>query len=172
MNKIIITALAFIGTSCANPQVIVVQGKVGADGLNSLIAMAPSTACDNGGSTVLSGLDSDRNGVLDAIEVTASADLCNGRDGSNGQDGQDGEDGEDAVLPGFTPVAVVDPCGDAPGVYDEVLLRLANGSILASFSQNASGLNTRFSLIPAGTYGTTDGTGCVFTVHSNGSVTW
>jgi hypothetical protein len=169
MNKIIIAALAFIGTSCANPQVIVVQGKVGADGLNSLIAMAPSTACDNGGSTVLSGLDSDRNGVLDAIEVTASADLCNGRDGAAGEDG---EDGEDAVLPGFTPVAVVDVCGDAPGVYDEVLLRLANGQLLASFSDNASGANTRFSILTPGTYRSTDGSNCMFTVHSNGLVTW
>lgn len=95
-----------------------------------------------------------------------------GPQGSPGIDGRDGIDGADAVLPPYTVTEIIDPCGDVPNVYDEVLLKLANGQILASFSQNGSALTTRFSLIPAGTYQTTDGTGCVFSVSSSGVVSW
>lgn len=66
--------------------------------------------------------------------------------------------------------AIVDPCGDGPG-FDEVLFRTSTGLLIASFSQNSSGLNTRFAVIPAGNYATTDGTGCVFSVTSGGIVT-
>ena len=69
-------------------------------------------------------------------------------------------------------VTIIDPCGDAPGIYDEVLLQLANGQIVASFSQNAAGDNTRFALIPQGSYVTTDGSGCRFNVSSTGVVSW
>lgn len=59
---------------------------------------------------------------------------------------------------------LVDPCGNGPG-YDEIFLRTATGKIIASFSDSASGLNTRFSeLVAGGPYSTTDGTGCTFTV--------
>lgn len=76
-----------------------------------------------------------------------------------------------ATLQGYENItSIIDPCTDGPGV-DEVLLRTSSGRIIASFSQNASGLNTRFAVIAPGTYGTTDGTGCTFTVNVNGSVT-
>jgi hypothetical protein len=65
---------------------------------------------------------------------------------------------------------LVDPCGDGPG-FDEVFLRTSTGNLIASFSQNSSGLNTRFAVIPPGTYNTTDGTGCTFTVGLDLSVT-
>jgi hypothetical protein len=59
---------------------------------------------------------------------------------------------------------VVDPCGNGLG-FDEVFLKTNKNKIIASFSDNASGLNTRFSEIPVGgPYNTTDGTGCSFTV--------
>ena len=64
----------------------------------------------------------------------------------------------------YSIVEIIDPCGDAPGKYDEVILKLANGQYLASFSDNASGLNTRFGILPTGTYQTTDGTGCTFSI--------
>lgn len=67
---------------------------------------------------------------------------------------------------------IVDPCGDSAGKVDEVLLRLANGQLLASYSDAANGLNTRFAMLQSGTYSTTDGTSCVFTVQANGQVTW
>jgi hypothetical protein len=64
---------------------------------------------------------------------------------------------------------VVDPCGDGPG-FDEVLLRTSSGKLIASFSQNQSGLNTRFSILTPGSYSTTDGTGCSFTVNGDMSI--
>lgn len=67
-------------------------------------------------------------------------------------------------------VEIVNPCGDQPG-FDEVLLRLSTGQIIASFSDNASGANTRFTTIGNGSYSTTDGTNCAFTVL-NGVVLW
>lgn len=65
---------------------------------------------------------------------------------------------------------IVDPCGDGPG-YDEIFLRTSSGKLIASFSQNSSGLNTRFSELVPGSYATTDGTGCTFTVNPDLSVT-
>lgn len=77
-----------------------------------------------------------------------------------------------AQLSGYTHIdEIIDPCGDTVGKYDEVLLRLSDGSIIASFSDSASGQNTRFALIPNGSYQTTDGTSCRFSV-SNGVVSW
>jgi hypothetical protein len=75
-----------------------------------------------------------------------------------------GVNGMDAIT------SVIDPCGKQ-AAYDEVLLQLSNGLLLASFSDNASGKNTRFSVIGNGNYVTTDGTGCRFTVNNN-NVTW
>jgi chromosome segregation ATPase len=67
---------------------------------------------------------------------------------------------------------VIDPCNDAPNKYDEVIFKMSNGTYVASFSDNASGLNTRFSILPVGQFSTTDGTGCVFRVNANGTLTW
>ncbi len=84
--------------------------------------------------------------------------------GPQGETGPQGPAGEAAVL------EVIDPCGDAPGIYDEVILRLANGQLLTSFSENANGKNTRFSILTPGSYVTTDGSDCSFTVSADGSV--
>lgn len=78
-----------------------------------------------------------------------------------------------ATLQGYKNiVSIIDPCGDAAGIHDEVLLRLQDNSILASFSDSASGSNTRFSIIGLGSYVTTDGSNCHFTVASSGAVTY
>lgn len=89
-----------------------------------------------------------------------------GAQGSPGESivGPQGPEGQAAV------VEVIDPCLDAPGIYDEVILRLANGQLLASFSQNASGLNTRFAILTPGSYQTTDGSNCSFTVTAEGDI--
>lgn len=77
-----------------------------------------------------------------------------------------------AVLQGYQNITkLVDPCGDTPGKYDEVFFRLSSGKIVASFSDSASGLNTRFAELMPGTYSTTDGTGCVFSVSASRIVT-
>lgn len=85
-----------------------------------------------------------------------------------------GAPGEDADV-SFGIKAVVDPCGDTGSVYDEVLLILSNDQILASFSENTSGKNTRLSYIPDGNYMTTDGSNCYFSVSSsedNRTISW
>lgn len=75
-----------------------------------------------------------------------------------------------ATLQGYNNiVSIKDPCG-AQGAYNEVLLKLSNGKYLASFSETANGLNTRFVLLTDGNFRTTDGSGCYFTVSGSGTV--
>ncbi len=95
------------------PAVLVACG--GGGGSNTVVADngdAPSTAarstplpagdadCPNGGILVETGIDENKNGVLDDSEVDNSNKLCNGldgADGSNGADGTDGVDGNDGA---------------------------------------------------------------------------
>ncbi len=95
-----------------------------------------------------------------------------GRDGQSiaGPQGEPGQDGEQGIPGQAAVLEVIDPCGDAPGIYDEVILRLANGQLLASFSENANGKNTRFSILTPGSYVTTDGSNCGFTVTAEGDI--
>lgn len=73
-----------------------------------------------------------------------------------------------AILQGYTMVtAVVNPCG-SQSPYDEVILKLSNGTVLASLTTYSG---VRFSILPNGSYTTTDGSNCHFNVN-NGSVTW
>jgi len=182
-NVILFTLLAMLAVGCGRPQ----DGRNGVDGqpgapgapgqdghvsLLTLVSGAPT--CANGGTTILAGIDLDDDLVLAGEEVRQSSEICNGlngQDGANGQDGQDGADGQDAPPTPFTPVGLVNPCGDAPGIYDEVFIRLSNGTMIASFSENSNGKNTRFSVLIAGTYVTTDGDNCQFTVDSMGNIT-
>ncbi len=138
------------------------DGAAGQDGYTTLAySLYGAPSCDAGGVILLAGPDLDRSSTLDASEVTSSAEVCNGLAG---------QDGSDAPPSPFTPTEVVDPCGDTANVFDEVLLRLADGTLLASFSDDANGRNTRFARLVAGTYQTTDGSGCVFTVGADGSI--
>jgi len=60
-------------------------------------------------------------------------------------------------------VELINPCEDAPG-YDEILLRLHNGQLIAHFSSG----NIQFlTLLTPGSYVVTDGTNCQFSVDSN-----
>jgi hypothetical protein len=79
-----------------------------------------------------------------------------------------GIDGEDAPPTTYSVVNIINPCGDSSG-FDEVLLKLANGSLMAHYSHG----NKQFlTLLTPGNYATTDGESCNFTVHSDMSVTW
>ncbi|HVK60357.1 MAG TPA: hypothetical protein VM432_02355 [Bdellovibrionales bacterium] len=152
-------------------------GSNGYDMVFQTVAASPEQ-CPAGGSNILMALDTDRSGTYSAQDSNQQAiTLCNGQNGTNGQngqDGEDGEDGEDAILPAYAPVDVIYPCGNN-GSYPEALLRLSNGQVLASFSENANGKNTRFSFIPDGSYVTTDGRNCQFSLSTSGttrSVKW
>lgn len=63
------------------------------DGYNSLAVTNPVSAggeCPAGGVRVSAGMDLDRDGELDAAEVTSTQLVCNGQRGAAGQDGEDG----------------------------------------------------------------------------------
>lgn len=71
------------------------DGQDGNDGLSALIRtelQSPGAICPAGGISVLSGIDINRNGQLDAGEETQSSYLC------HGVAGQDGGDGANALL--------------------------------------------------------------------------
>lgn len=134
-----------------------VDGKNGTDGFNSLVSLIPDNPlCPNGGVTIVSALDTNRSGEveLDSDSNVKTASVCNG----------------ESVQGLFSNVQILNPCGDAPNIIDEVLLRLSDGSVLASVSDKANGNNTRLSLIGPGTYKTTDGSECVFTLTPEGTI--
>ncbi len=67
-------------------------GSDGADGLDSLAAVTAEPVgvnCAEGGQKIETGLDLDRDHVLDAGEVTATRYVCHGADGTDGTDGHD-----------------------------------------------------------------------------------
>lgn len=103
-------------------------------------------------------------GALITCTDGTSVVLWNGVDGRNGVDGQDGAD---APPTAYTVVGLVDPCGKQSS-FDEVLLRLQNGDLLAHY---ASGNQQFLARISPGSYVTTDGTHCYFTVSNDGSIT-
>lgn len=75
-----------------------------------------------------------------------------------------------AVLQGYHNIVdFKDPCG-SQGSYNEIFLHLSDGTYVASFSDNASGSNTRFAKLTDGNFVTTDGTHCYFTVSGNGTI--
>jgi len=91
-----------------------------------------------------------------------------GIQGIAGEQGDRGDKGDTAEIPDFSIVEIIDPCGAAAG-YNEVLLRLKNGTLLAHY---ASGNNQFLVVVPPGSYRTTDGSGCRFSVDQNYNVTW
>ena len=62
---------------------------------------------------------------------------------------------------------IIDPCGDDPNNFDEVLMKFNNGSILAYFQ---SGSKRFLTLLTPGNYKTTDAQKCKFNVDNNGNV--
>lgn len=97
------------------------------------------------------------------IELDAGAQiLC--EDGTTATI-SNGTDGSDAPPTNFTIIDTIDPCGPE-AVFDEVLLRLADDSLLAFFAGSGGFLT----LIGPGNYITTDGTNCQFAVDSNMNV--
>ena len=147
------------------------QGTAGSNGTNGsnghdALAVVLSSAdggglsCANGGVTILTGTDRNDDGLLEGSEVSSSADVC---------------DGADAPPTSLTPVQAIAPCGVASSPYKEVLLVLSDGEVLASYSDSASGANTRLALLPDGSYVDTDASSCQFSLATNGdtrSITW
>lgn len=143
------------------------NGQDGQDGYGMVFTQTTATTCANGGSTLLFARDLNRNSVFDIEDDNIqSLTVCNGLNGTNGIDGAS------AAPSAFTPVTLLNPCGDAPGIYDEVFMKLSNGTVLVSFSDDWTGHNTRLSVITPGTYQTTDGDNCIFTINVSGNFTY
>ena len=50
------------------------------------------SACSNGGVVVETGIDTNGDGVLEVVEITAAHTICNGTNGGRGDDGRNGHD--------------------------------------------------------------------------------
>lgn len=118
---------------------------------------ASSLQCTNGGNILMLAQDTNYSGQLEITDSNIQTlVVCNGLN---------------SPPTPYTPVGLVNPCGDNPGLHDEVFLKLQDGTLLASFSDNANGLNTRFSILNNNaSYSTTDGDGCTFTLDSSGNI--
>ena len=102
--------------------------------------------------------------VSNGAVITCGDDVVVLFDGTDGTDGVDGTDGQDTPQTPYSVVNIIDPCGKQ-GVFDEVLLELANGEILAHYSHGDKQFLTAIS---NGYYVTTDGTNCYFHVDNTG----
>ena len=63
------------------------EGKEGIKSLVKISTISPNADCSNGGQKIESGLDKNRNFLLDDSEVESMSYICNGTNGSNGIDG-------------------------------------------------------------------------------------
>jgi len=79
-----------------------------------------------------------------------------------------GTNGVDAPPTAFTVTGLINVCGDNPGA-DEILLRLADGTVIAHY---AGGGNLQFlAALSPGSYTTTDSSPCNFTLAADGVIT-
>lgn len=110
--------------------------------------------------------------VSNGAVITCGSDVVVILDGEDGQDGEQGPAGQDAPPTAYTVTELIDPCGDQAG-FDEVLLRLANGTLIAYYSSGNGNNRVEFlATIGPGNYQTTDSHHCQFMVHTDLSVTW
>lgn len=91
------------------------SGEDGNDGLDGLTAIAitsdeaPGINCENGGVRIEVGLDVNRNGSLDIIEVDEESYICNGADGLDGANGVNGSNGTNGSLSPNTMLTNISP---------------------------------------------------------------
>lgn len=157
MFVVLAIALGLVVTGCS-----VKQGPAGPRGLAGKNGQGLSGK--HGSSCTV---EQTANGAVILCEDGTSAVIVNGTDGAQGEQGEAGENGQDLLPGAYTIAEIFDPCSDGPG-YDEVLLVLQNGQILAHYS---GGGNLQFlSLIGPGNYRTTDQQSCNFTVTTAGEI--
>lgn len=165
MRDLIVLLIVVLAIGCAK------TGEKGATGNNG----APGGSGRDGVGCTVSLLSPAPLTPYGGAMVTCGTDIVIISNGAPGPTGPQGIPGMPAPPTAYTVAGVVDPCGDAPGIYDEVFLRFANGNLVASFSDNINGYNTRLSELPDGNYVTTDGSGCNFNVSTLGNtrtVSW
>lgn len=127
------------------------DGKSGVGVAFKVIAADEST-CANGGSVILMASDINNTGVYDVASAhQQSMTICNG---------------QKAQIPDYTPVEPIYACGENVA-SKEVLLRLNNGKLLGSFSNNTQGAMTRLAFISDGTFMNTDNSSCIFMLSTS-----
>jgi hypothetical protein len=134
-----------------------ISGTNGSNGKNALVFFKRQdniTECSGPGLIILNGVDLNSNAILDPEEIQQTSYVC---------------DGSAAKSSDFAIKDIIIPCGKIAGIFNETLLQLENGDILAYFE---SGSNRFLSIIGPGYYQTTDTKHCLFTIHSDGGVTW
>jgi hypothetical protein len=76
------------------------DGQIGINGLNVQMVItneSVGTNCSEGGSLVSVGLDSNRNSILDASEITSWSYVCKGAAGAHGVNGANGANGSNGL---------------------------------------------------------------------------
>ena len=146
---------------------IITNGK---DGINCTVTQVSTGAVISCTDGTVANVYHGTNGVSCTVKQLANGARVSCSDGSEAvvYNGQDGTNGQDAPPTPYTVTEVIDPCGKQAS-FDEVLLRMSNGQLLAHF---ASGNNQFLTTIGVGSYTTTDGTNCYFTVNNDMSVSW
>lgn len=151
------------------------DGRTGATGLTGAAGLNGTNGMN--GSNGLDGADGSSCSVSSIVPTPLVAPNGGARitctDGTDALllNGSPGADGSDAPPTPYSVVQVVKPCPTIGGSFPEVLLIMQDRSILASASENANGKNTRLSLLTPGTYSTTDGRSCTFTVGAS-TISW
>ena len=120
--------------------------------------------CISGSGTLLeTGLDTDEDLVLDQSEVTAIGVVCDGAAGAAGPAEPQGDPNDPDTIEHYE-VRQIDPCGDYAFATDEILLRLANGTVLIL---DSNAVTPRMNLLTPGLYQTADGSACDYTIDAN-----
>ena len=143
-------------------------GDAGAPGISTLALIQPyasAPACPNATAGTLVVLYADVNGdgrysnPPDRTEGFYWA--CNGQPGPAGDAGATGPQGPAGTAGPLGIVEVISPCS-TPATDNESFLGLGDGSLIAVWSDGPS--DTHLVDLANGTFVTTDGTGCVFTL--------
>jgi hypothetical protein len=91
--------------------------------------------------------------------INAGANIVCGGSIVTVEDGINGTNGIDGISP---ILEIIDPCGDKPGKFDEIVLKLSENQLVVYFQ---SGSNYFLTLLTPGNYRTTDEQKCYFTVN-------
>lgn len=144
-NKLTVGLVAFLLAACGKEVIKGIPGPAGQRGANgegcSVQAVGASPTLPNGGALITCG--------------STSTIVANGSDGAPGA---------------ASVMEVIVPCPETATAHSETLLRAGN-VVIASFSSNAQGDNTRLTvLVPGQGYVTTDNRGCSFSINANGEL--
>lgn len=149
MNKIILLSIMLALLSACGTKTVSISydpqdGIDGVDGYTSLIDVSRGDFEGCNGTIIHSGLDLNRNDILDSDEIKQTSFIC------------DGKQITDNVI------NIINPCGDGPG-HDEVILQVKDNDryYYLAWLKNVGIVE----LVPGKQYITTDRQRCKFTLE-------